>query len=200
MGKRFSSLLLAGKTATLPALMQQAHAYTPSYTDILNPQVTQIELPVSGKVNLNTLGSDIYNGSVTLCTNTGVTNEISLVVTGLRNGDLVYVLASTDLGGNEALNPRIRIGNQNITIPVIINGVVAPEGSTVAVSVPLNLSQLSTKGFSLNSGSTFYLQTVVLPSTAFVLGRIEWSAARVSEVDALSVSSCSTYGPHGGFY
>lgn len=200
MGKRFSSLLLAGKTATLPMLMQQAQAYTPTYTDILNPQVTQIELPVANKVNLNTLGSDIYNGSVTLCTNTGVANEISLVITGLRSGDVAYVIAATSLGGNEALDPRVRIGNQNIAIPVVINGVVAPEGATVAISVPLNLSDLATKGITLNNGSTFYLQTVVLPPSAFALGRILWSSARVSEVDVLSVSSCTTYGPHGGFY
>lgn len=203
MRKRFSALLLTGKAATLPALIQQAHAYIyyPSYTEVLSSSVSQIEVPEPQKIEPQSPGNSLYNGTVTLCSNSGtVANQLSLVITGLKNNDSVYVIAATDLGGNEYLDPRIKIGSKNLMLPTT-TGVTAAEGSTIAMSVPLDLKKLAQNGFQLDNGGRFYLQTVVFPPTAFTLGGvgIDWTVARVSEVDVFSVGNCSTYGPHGSF-
>lgn len=199
MGKRFSTLLLTGKAATLPMLLQQAQAVTPSYADIVTTNLTQVELPVSNQVRLDSLGGNTphggsASGAVTLCSDSGVASEMSLVVTGLQNGDAVYVITSTSTGGNEALDARIKVGNQNLLIPVS-SAVSAPVGARVAMTIPLNLTDLSHRGYSLARGSKFYLQTLVFPS-----GTTGWSAARISELDVVTVDNCSTYGtnPYGG--
>jgi hypothetical protein len=189
MMKKFSTLLLTGKAATLPLLMQQAHALTPTYTDIVTTQVTQVELPVMNKLQLNHLGNSTYNGSATLCDNTGVSNTLSLVLTGLKDGELVYVATSTNIGGNEMFNPKLKIGTAGLQIP-IATGVTAPANGTVALTVPLNLGQL---GYSLTRGNSFYLQTFVFPPGSFENGIPNWANARVSELDQVTVGTCSTY-------
>ncbi len=187
--KKFSTLLLTGKAATLPLLMQQAHALTPAYTDIVTTQVTQVELPVLNKVQLNHLGSSTYNGSATLCDNMGVSNTLSLVLTGLKNDEVVFVATSTNIGGNEMLNPKVKIGTAGLQVP-IATAVAAPQDGTVALTVPLNLATL---GYSLTSGNSFYLQTFVFPPGSFQNGFPMWANARVSELDQISVGTCSTY-------
>ena len=189
MMKKFSTLLLTGKAATLPLLMQQAHALTPAYTDIVTTQVTQVELPVMNKVQLNGLGNSTYNGSATLCDSVGVTNTLSLVLTGLKDGELVYVATSTNIGGNEILNPKVRIGTAGLKVPVV-TGVTAPTGGTVALTVPLNLGSL---GYSLTRGNSFYLQTFVFPPGSYENGFPIWANARVSELDQVTVGTCSAY-------
>ena len=191
MLKKFSTLLLTGKAATLPFLMQQAHALTPAYTDIVTTQVTQVELPLANKVRLDSLGSATSNGAVTLCDDAGVSNALSLVVTGLKDRDLVYVVTSTNTGGNEILNPKLKVGMTGLKVPVA-TGVTAPANSTVALTIPLNLGAL---GYSLTRGNSFYLQTIVLPEGSYENGFPVWANARVSELDQISVNACvSTYG------
>ena len=191
MLKKFSTLLLTGKAATLPFLMQQAHALTPAYTDIVTTQVTQVELPLANKVRLDSLGSATSNGAVTLCDDAGVSNALSLVVTGLKDRDLVYVVTSTNTGGNEILNPKLKVGMAGLKVPVA-TGVTAPANGTVALTIPLNLGAL---GYSLTRGNSFYLQTIVLPEGSYENGFPVWANARVSELDQISVNACvSTYG------
>lgn len=191
MLKKFSTLLLTGKAATLPFLMQQAHALTPAYTDIVTTQVTQVELPLANKVRLDSLGSATSNGAVTLCDDAGVSNALSLVVTGLKDRDLVYVVTSTNTGGNEILNPKLKVGMAGLKVPVA-TGVTAPANGTVALTIPLNLGAL---GYSLTRGNSFYMQTIVLPEGSYENGLPVWANARVSELDQISVNTCvSTYG------
>ncbi|SEQ46583.1 hypothetical protein [Giesbergeria anulus] len=191
MLKKFSTLLLTGKAATLPFLMQQAHALTPAYTDIVTTQVTQVELPLANKVRLDSLGSATSNGAVTLCDDAGVSNALSLVVTGLKDRDLVYVVTSTNTGGNEILNPKLKVGMAGLKVPVA-TGVTAPANGTVALTIPLNLGAL---GYSLTRGNSFYMQTIVLPEGSYENGLPVWANARVSELDQISVNACvSTYG------
>lgn len=191
MLKKFSTLLLTGKAATLPFLMQQAHALTPTYIDIVTTQVTQVELPVANKVRLDSLGSSTYNGAATLCDDAGVSNALSLVVTGLKDRDLVYVVTSTNIGGNETLHPKLKIGVAGLKVPVA-TGVTAPANGTVALTIPLNLGSL---GYSLTRGNSFYLQTIVLPEGSYENGFPVLANARISELDQISVNTCaSTYG------
>lgn len=191
MLRKFSTLLLTGKAATLPFLMQKAHALTPTYTDIVTTQVTQVELPLANKVRLDSLGSATSNGAATLCDDAGVSNALSLVVTGLKDRDLVYVVTSTNTGGNEMLNPKLKVGMAGLKVPVA-TGVTAPANGTVALTIPLDLGAL---GYSLTRGNSFYLQTIVLPEGSYENGFPVWANARVSELDQISVNACvSTYG------
>ena len=191
MMKKFSTLLLTGKAATLPLLMQQAHAQTltPTYTDIVTTQVTQVELPVLNKVQPIHWGSSPSLGSATLCDNMGVPNTLSLVLTGLKNDEIVFVATSTNIGGNEMLNPNVKIGTAGLQVP-IGTGIVAPPDGTVALTVPLNLATL---GYSLTPGNSFYLQTFVFPPGSFQNGFPTWANARISELDKISVGTCRTY-------
>jgi len=202
MGKRFSTMLLVGKAATLPLLIQQAHALTPSYTDVLTTEVTQIELPVANQVQLVSLGSayggsSAYGGTATLCDNTAVasTSKISLAITGLKNNDTVFVITATSVGGNESLDARLKIGNSNLLLPIRTE-IRAPADGTVALSVPLSIDTLrSTPGYTFARGNKFYLQTIVFPPESLTNGQFNWQLARISEMDTITVDSCaSTYG------
>ncbi len=200
MGKRFSTMLLVGKAATLPVLLQQAHALTPSYTDILSSDVTQIELPVATKVQLVALGNtyggaSAYGGSATLCSDSTLASNISLVITGLKNQDSIFVATSTNTGGNELLDVRIKLGTANLLLP-IKTAVSAPADGTVALTVPLSLDTLrSTSGYTFARGDKFYLQTIVFPAGSIVNGQFNWQLARISEMDAITVNNCaSIYG------
>jgi hypothetical protein len=201
MGKRFTTMLLTGKAATLPLLIQQAHALTPSYTDVLSTELTQIQVPVANQVQLDSLGStygtssSLYGGTATLCSNTAVASKISLVITGLKNNDTVFVATSTNTGGSELLDSRIKIGTNNLIVPIRTE-VRAPADGTVALTVPLSIDALrSNGGYTFANGNKFYLQTIVFPAEAMSAGQLNWQLARISEMDTISVGSCqSTYG------
>lgn len=210
MSKKFSTLLLTGKAATLPLLMQQAQASVNlSYTDILNSQVTQIELPVTNQVRLDIMGnasaSSTYggntDGAATLCSDTAVPSEMTLVVTGLKNGDQVFVATAVSSGGNEHLDVRTKIGSNKLQVPITAVA-TAPSNGTVAMSLPLNLTALQNAGYAMNVGSKFFVQTFVFPSGSYVNGNFDWSKARISEMDAITVGSCNagSYGSYGSTY
>jgi hypothetical protein len=193
MKKKFSTLLLTGKAAALPFFIQPAQAYTPSFTDILNTQISQVEVPVADQVVLDSLGGDVYSGAVTLCTGANAVNNMSVVITGLKNKDYVYLIAATTLGGLESFDNRIKIGSENQKTQAL-GAVSAPDGATVAMSVPLDLSKITKTGPDNTVGSKFYMQTIVFGENAISSTGINWNLARMSEVDVVSVASCSTYG------
>jgi hypothetical protein len=208
--KKFSTLLLTGKAATLPLLMQQAQASVNlSYTDILSSQVTQIELPVTGQVSLDVMGNaaatSTYggntDGAATLCSDTAVTNQMTLVVTGLKNGDQVFVATAASSGGNESIDARVKVGSNKLQLPVSTVA-TAPNNGTVAMSLPLDLTALKTAGYAMTVGSKFYVQTFVFPSGSYANGSFDWTKARVSEMDVITVGSCNagTYGSYGSTY
>ena len=131
MLKKFSTLLLTGKAATLPFLMQQAHALTPTYTDIVTTQVTQVELPLANKVRLDSLGSATSNGAATLCDDAGVSNALSLVVTGLKVPVATGVTAPAN--GTVALTIPLDLGALGYSLTrgnsFYLQTIVLPEGS-----------------------------------------------------------------------
>ncbi|GAB1385702.1 hypothetical protein MASR1M59_08500 [Melaminivora sp.] len=199
MKKRFSTLLLTGKAATLPLLLQNAQAMTPSYTQMVTSELTQVQMPAD-KVQLDSLGgltrtpgmhggavSDL-TGAATLCHNLGVPDQMSVVITGLQNGDSVYLFTATSTGGNENLHPRMRIGNNGIQL-ITASAIQAPSDSRVSITVPVSLQTLRQQGYNLTQGGRFYMQTVVFPAQ-----QTSWTGARISELDEISVGNCSTYG------
>lgn len=198
MNRKFSSLLLTGKTASLPFIVQQAQAdVTPSYTDILSANVSVIEMPISGKLQLNaiststssTYGSTYSTYDAVLCSSS-LPSSFSVVVTGAKQGDNIYLVASSDTGGYEYLHPSIKVGKTNLAI-LASAAVVVPAGSTSAISIPINISALQQAGISLAKGGKFYLQALALPSGNFENGRY-------SELDTISVGTFSSSGTYSG--
>ncbi len=196
MASKFSRLLMTGKAATLPFLMSNAEAvqtWTPSLYTVITDQVTQVQLPVTQAVELNSLGSSpVYDGAATVCSlNGAIASKLGVVLTGLNDRDLVYVITSTNLGGNQNFHPNLKIGTQNLFIPKALS--IGANGSeSVSATVAIDLSILASQGYALTNGAKFYMQTIVFPA-----GTVSWSQAKVSELDVVSVNTCSSFGPHG---
>jgi len=204
MSKRFSHILLSGKISTLPMLIQNAYAdYTPTFTDAINSTFTQIQVPQTSAVLLNSLGSSTYGtfGAAQICSNKLPTapSNMSVVLTGLLPGDTVFVATATSTGGNESINPKIKIGTQKLFTPVITS-VSGPVGSTINLTVNLSLSDLIRQGYQITQGGTFYIQSVAFPVGSISTdGYMNWSKARVTELDVISVGSCSVYSTYSTF-
>lgn len=200
MSKKFSRLLMTGKAATLPLLMNQAQAlqsWTPTWSNVITTDVSQVQIPVDRAVELGSLGTPVYDGAATVCSvNGSVTDKLGVVLTGLNDRDVVYVLTATSTGGNEHFHPGIKVGTQNLMIPKSLN-VFAGGAESVSATVAIELSKLAAQGYALSSGSRFYMQTIVFPAASYQNGSIDWNLARVSEMDVVSISACSYYGPHG---
>ena len=202
MASKFSRLLMTGKAATLPLLMSNAEAvqtWTPSLYTVITDKVTQVQLPVSQAVELNSLGSTspVYDGSATVCSvNGAIASKLGVVLTGLNDRDLVYVVTSTNLGGNQSLHPNLKIGTQNLFIPKALT-IGAGGSESVSATVAIDLSTLASQGYGLTNGAKFYMQTIVFPAASYLTGSLNWNLAKVSELDVVSVNTCSSFGPHG---
>lgn len=202
MRSKFSTLLMTGKAATLPFLIGNAHAvqtWTPSMYSITTDALTQVQIPVTKAVELNSIGqsSPTYDGSATLCNvNGAVTAKMGVVLTGLKDQDVVYVVTATDVGGNQSLHPNLKIGNRNIFIPKSMR-VGATGSESLSATIAIELNQLTQQGYSLTNGSKFYMQTIVFPAAAQASGNLNWNLAKISELDVVSVNTCTSYGPHG---
>jgi hypothetical protein len=198
MRSKFSSLLLTGKAATLPLLISNAHALTPSYADVVSSKLSQVQLPEASQIQLNSLGSGTYDGSAVICSDARtMSNKMSIVLTGLQDQDTVYLVTSTDLGGNQTLNPNLKIGTKNLLVASAL-GVRAAGSTNVSVSVSLDLDRLRAQGYTLTKGSKFYMQTIVFPASALLTG-INWTQAKLSEVDVVSVDACAPVNPYGTY-
>jgi hypothetical protein len=135
-------------------------------------------------------------GGATVCTDNGLPGTISLVLTGLQDGDTLMVLTSTSVGRDfAALDPRILIGSLNLMIPVS-TVISAPAGARITMTFPLSLPELQQHGYELGKGKQFYLQSIVFPA-GIAIGN--WAGARISELDTITLTTCSTYGG-GGIY
>jgi hypothetical protein len=199
MRSKFSSLLLTGKAAALPLLMNNAQALTPTYVDVVSSRLSQVQLPVASQIQLNSLGSNVYDGSAVICSDARtVSNKMDIVLTGLQDQDVVFVFASTNTGGYQQLNPSLKIGSNNLTIPSTLAIRAAGTGN-VSASITLDLDGLRTKGYNLSKGSKFYMQTVVFPAAALLGGQYDFSKAKYSELDVISVDTCAPVNPYGTY-
>lgn len=219
---RFASFLLTGKAATLPFMINNSLAdVTPSYYELMSQNVNIIEMPSTGVRLLsttasapgNSYGGQTYGGGGTeaaqICS-ASLPGVMNVVVTGVRPNDSVFLVASTDKDDqkNLAVNPNARIGSANFTV---VSGFkfnaqeLGSEASNLAqttssVSVQVDMKKLQANH--LFSGGTFYLQAFVFPTLD---PDTVWQQVRISELDAVSVSSAACtnnmYGspsPYGG--
>lgn len=201
MASKFSRLLMTGKAATLPFLMSNAEAvqtWTPTLSTVITDKLTQVQIPVNQSVELVSVGSSpLYDGSATLCgVNGTIASKLGIVLTGLNDRDLVYVVTSTNLGGNQNLHPNLKIGTQNLFVPNSLT-IGAAGSESVSATVAIDLNTLRSKGYTLTNGAKFYMQTIVFPAASYQTGSFNWTQAKVSELDVVSVNTCSTFGPHG---
>lgn len=193
MRSKFSSLLLTGKAAALPLLMNNAQALTPLFSDVVSANLTQVQLPVAKQIVLDSLGDSVYSGTAIVCSDANtMSDKLSVVLTGLKDQDTVFVLTSTNTGGYQNLNSKLKIGVGNLVVTHTLT-IRAAGSSHVSASVELNLNELRSKGYSLSKGSRFYMQTVVFPN-----GIQDFSTARYSELDIVSVMDCPSTTPYGG--
>lgn len=206
MKRKFLGLFLSGKAAVLPTFMSQAQAaVVPTFEQAITAALTQIEVPTatvteSKAVRLDSLGTATAGGQATLCTNSGVmADKISLVITGLKKNDMIFVIASNTAGTatDAQLDSRIKIGLQNAQV-IMFSGIDGPANGTLTLSTAVELSALQAKGVVFATGSNkLYLQTIVIPPEGITAnGNITWNKLRYSEVDTIAVDNCAptTYG------
>ncbi|MBS4097293.1 MAG: hypothetical protein KGZ83_10720 [Sulfuricella sp.] len=208
--KRFASYLLAGKAATLPFAINNAQADAiPTYADVVTSKVSLIEQPatgvklltVAGSSSSSTYGGSYSGGDAAVCS-TSMPSVMNVVLTGVKQSDVIYLAASADKDASVhlAVDNRIRVGSTNLTVITAfrMGGTALPgdDGSlaqaTSSVSIPVNLTKLKNSG--MFSGGKFYLQAFLFPTLD---GANIWAQARVSELDEIAVSTVgcsSTYG------
>lgn len=196
--KHFSSFLLMGKVATLPLLIQSARAdvvgstqvdAVPAYTDIITSKVSVIAVPDS-QVHLKNLTSDASTAygansyaSALLCPSTAnaLPSTMSVVVTGVKAGDTVYLFGALDKNDpvNLAYNPKITIGNSKLSMlgQAVVSGT---SGVTSAVTIPIDLNSAGNKPL-VNAGR-FYIQAATINNASPAPS--QWG---VSELDMIGV-------------
>lgn len=207
MKKRFASFLLTGKAAALPILFQEATAAQlfPSYTDLTTDKLTLVNLPIAGKFQVESGGT---YGTPTLCSGATL-DTFSTVVTGLKPGDTVFVIASSSKNSAslQSFNKDITVGDQNVLIvsqftydpAVQLADASDMTKATGTVTIPVKISSFAAKGYTLTSGGKIYLQAVVLGKG---VAPTAYSQYRLSSLNEITVAQCSTsYGstPYGGY-
>lgn len=208
MKHKFLGLFLSGKAAVVPSFMSQAQAaVVPTFEQAITSTVTQIQVPTATvtenkAVRLDSLGTTTTPGQATLCTNSGVlADKLSLVITGLKKADTVFVVASTAIGTatDAQLDSRLKLGLQNAQI-IMSSGIHGPDDGTLTLSTAIDLTTLQSKGIVFSTGSNkLYLQTIVVPPEGMSDGKVVWNKLRYSEMDTIVVAQCAT-GTYGSTY
>ncbi|WP_374348962.1 hypothetical protein [Chitinimonas sp.] len=205
MKKRFASYLLLGKAASLPALA----AIPPDYNDFTTTKLTLLEIP-SGSVALSQGGPYGAGGGATVCVGGGIPEKMSVVVTGVRPGDTVWVLASQDKDdvNLQGLSQDLHIGLNGVTMASVFSHQQAtalaqasvPGEQVSAVTVSIKLNDLAARGISLKAGSKFYMQAVIEPQgQSGGSGAAYWKALRYSELDEITISASGGSSSYGGY-
>ena len=206
MRKRFASFLLTGKTAALPFIPNTSLAQITDIpgADLLSPDVHLIQQPADGirllATTLQAPPPDGYGGGTAaeLCLGSNPT-VMRVVVTGVRAGETVFLVSSKDKDSAlyRQFHPQLRIGATDILVlthfTVSVNLVQQEQGGVAeqaqsAISIPVNLTTLSQRGYFTQP--KFYLQ-----AGAYDL-RGDFMAARISELDEVRITAqaCSSSG------
>ncbi len=202
--KRFASYLLSGKVAAMPFFSNNSFAdATPSYQELLSENLSIIETPAEGvRLITTTTTPSSYGGADAALCSTELPSTMNVVVTGVKPGDTVYLVASTnkDEGEFDFLSNQIRVGLENFTMvsSFTSDGKVYEEEagdfeqSIRPISIPVDVTKLEENG--LLESDKFYLQAVIYPSSG---SELLLDQGRFSELDEIQVSTegCpSTYG------
>ncbi len=204
MKKKFASFLITGKAATLPFFMNNSVADT-NLADMLFDS-SQPQLMERAGQGIAVTGDTVQIVSPGPgCSFPQPTDIMNVVVTGVRNGDFVFIASADNKDDPNfiAVNPAFRIGQQNLRILTSfyvdrlelspLSGFEHGGGdlgnAVSAISVPVDLNQISSTGL-------FYMQALILrpnPLTA------ELPATMVfSELDEIKqvTATCDSYGIH----
>lgn len=199
MKKKFASYLLTGKAATLPFLSSNVIADA-GLTDLLFDVNQQhlIERPTSGNNLMNFAEGGVsmqrvYPGNN--CTFAAPSSDTSFVVTGLRQGDYVYLLTANDTGRSFThFNPRLTIGTSELRVvaqfsvdgqegnflPQFLQGGGDLGNSVSSIAVPVNFEEIS------SFNGSFFAQAVIERNGALLVTEID-------EIQAITVT-CDIYG------
>lgn len=208
--RRFASLLLTGKVATLPLLIGQARAdVTPTYSDMISSDLRVIEIPVDSAIRLQSIAADAgaysssaYAGSsyaAAFCVPSSYTQAqmdaflpvtTTIVVTGVNAGDVILAAASNK---NDPLHllidSRLTVGTQGLTILGSANlgsgSLAGAAGTTTRGTVAFNVSTTSLTQLAVSG--KFYIQAAVIPSSASPV-----SSWQFSELDEIQVGACAS--------
>lgn len=207
MKKKFASYLLMGKAATVPFLSSNVLADV-KLTDLLfsSNQQHLIERPTQGNILMN-----YAEGGVSMqrvfpghnCTFDEPSPDTSFVVTGLRQGDYVYLLKADDTGTSfTGIHPKLTIGENNLRIisqfsvdgeegaPLnqFENGGGDFKNSVSSIAVPIDFFEISP------TDSSFFAQALISRNGAFLVTEID-------EIESVT-ATCDIYGDiqGGGSY
>jgi len=209
MKKRFASFLLTGKAATLPLL--PATSFAGSVSDsIFGSTLHVLEHSTDGSVSLlsefEEAGVDGSSYGTTAAQvnfpmiGTGCTyadpTTMNIVVTGLAQGEQVFVLASRmkDYPDFALAYPGLRIGSDFTVVSSFIYSSTGADSAVGIVSIPVNLADLG-----LAEGETIYLQA---GSATFTDGIVrDYGTFRFSELDEVTgVAEDCSYSGGGSSY
>ncbi len=180
----------------------------PSYTDILSSSTSLIEVPTTS-VRLYTttvasnLGGSSSGGTDAALCSTNLPTSMNIAITSAKLGDTVYLVASSNKNDDSftSLSPKIKFGSQNFSIVTAFtmskNSIEKESGgsyanSTFPISIPVALSNNA-----FVKGGTFYFQAVIFPALP---PNTQWTNARFSELDQISISSAGCTSTSGSTY
>ena len=212
---RFASLLLTGKVATMPLLINQARAdVTPTYLDVIEPvafdkPLRLIELPLNqAAIKLQSISTDSnyaggnYAGGSSyaafLCNNLGgATAQFNFAVVGVQEGETVYLAAARNKNDplHLGVDKRITIGTQGLTI-LASTQIAAATGTGVrplrsmTVNFTIGHDQNPSVQDVVSGGQVVYVMAVsVPPANSGGASPVNW---RFSELDEIRVGNCTT--------
>ena len=197
--KKFVSYLLGGKAATLPMFANLARAQDLSLPQML--LTDQVHLMETGDPKnfcsiSNSLQTNVAARILLPAANCSVKtapDNMTVIVTGLRKGDWVFLAASDALAAtpskegirldfmrNFRVVANYKLNNFEKDFPGYVNGGAIAEGVLYSASIPVDLSVL-------RNPQGFYLQLIVASADG---------AFRVSETDKVEsvLASCDAYG------
>jgi hypothetical protein len=208
MKKKFASFLLTGKAATLPFLSNNVSADVDVSSLLFDDQQQHlIERPTSGNQLLN-----YGNGGLSMqrvfpgqnCTFAEPSADTSFVITGLRNGDYVYLATSADSHYQPFMddNPGLTIGITNLaiisefqvqgdsqnTLPDFFQTGGDLQNATFSIAIPINFDQISS--------DTFFTQAVIIRDGQQLVTELD--EVRKVTADCDSYGSIVDNGSYGG--
>jgi len=206
MKKKFASFLITGKAATLPFFMNNSLADT-NVSDMLfdSGQPQLMERSGQGIAVTGDTVKIVFPGPG--CSFSQPADIMNVVVTGVRNGDSVYIASADNKDDPNflAVNAGFRIGQQNLRILTSFYvdreelwplsgfdyGGGDLDNAVSAISVPVDLNQIST-----TARGVFYMQALIVRSNPIAP---ELPATMVfSELDEIKqvTATCDSYGIH----
>lgn len=199
--KKFGSFLITGKAATLPFLANNSLAETTIEKILFNAQEPHLIQRSTQGINVLNMIDEvgvaaqiIYPGQN--CKFAPPSDTMSVVVSGIRKGDHVYIASSSDRDYQPylSLDPKFKIGNRDLRIlsDFIVEGAVGSplplftygggdlDNANFTISIPVDLNQIEQ-----DSGG-FYMQAMILRNGNLLFSELD----RIESI----TKNCDMYG------